>query len=53
MTDTLHDLAMKSETRIVLLVLDGLGGLPREPGGATELETAHTPNLDALAARSE
>jgi 2,3-bisphosphoglycerate-independent phosphoglycerate mutase len=53
MADTVHDLAMKSDVKIVLLVLDGLGGLPREPGGATELETARTPNLDALAARSE
>jgi 2,3-bisphosphoglycerate-independent phosphoglycerate mutase len=53
MADTVHDLAMKSDAKIVLLVLDGLGGLPREPGGATELETARTPNLDALAARSE
>jgi 2,3-bisphosphoglycerate-independent phosphoglycerate mutase len=53
MTDVLHDLATKTGTKIVLLVLDGLGGLPREPGGATELETARTPNLDALAARSE
>jgi len=53
MADTLRDLATKTDTKIVLLVLDGLGGLPREPGGATELETARTPNLDALAARSE
>jgi 2,3-bisphosphoglycerate-independent phosphoglycerate mutase len=53
MTDMLRDLATKTDTKIVLLVLDGLGGLPREPGGATELETARTPNLDALAARSE
>ena len=53
MPDMVHDLAMKSGSKIVLLVLDGLGGLPREPGGATELETARTPNLDALAARSE
>jgi 2,3-bisphosphoglycerate-independent phosphoglycerate mutase len=35
-----------------MLIMDGLGGLPREPGGKTELETAHTPNLDALAAQS-
>jgi 2,3-bisphosphoglycerate-independent phosphoglycerate mutase len=38
--------------RIILVVLDGLGGLPREAGGATELETARTPHLDALARRS-
>jgi len=36
--------------KIVLLVMDGLGGLPLETGGKTELETAHTPNLDRMAA---
>jgi 2,3-bisphosphoglycerate-independent phosphoglycerate mutase len=38
--------------KIVLLVLDGLGGLPREEDGRTELEAARTPHLDALARRS-
>lgn len=47
-----RDLAVKNDKKIVLLVLDGLGGLPTEPGGQTELERARTPNLDALAARS-
>jgi len=39
-------------TRIVLLVLDGVGGLPHPESGLTELESAYTPNLDELAARS-
>jgi 2,3-bisphosphoglycerate-independent phosphoglycerate mutase len=34
----------------VLRVADGLGGLPRERDGGTELESAATPNLDALVA---
>jgi 2,3-bisphosphoglycerate-independent phosphoglycerate mutase len=48
----LKNLIIPAKTKIAMLILDGLGGLPREPGGKTELETAHTPNLDALAARS-
>lgn len=47
--DLMRDL-QQDGGKIVLLVMDGLGGLPRSPGGKTELETAHTPNLDALAA---
>ncbi len=47
-----HRLAVPSTTKMVMIIMDGLGGLPREPGGRTELETACTPNLDALAARS-
>ncbi len=42
-------LAKKAQSRIVFLVMDGLGGLPMEPGGRTELESAKTPNLDAMA----
>ena len=44
-------LQRKNASKIVLLVADGIGGLPLEPGGQTELETASTPNLDQLAAR--
>ena len=54
MTD-IHELTRQlrreNDSKIVLLVADGLGGLPQAPGGKTELETAHTPNLDALAKR--
>jgi 2,3-bisphosphoglycerate-independent phosphoglycerate mutase len=50
MMQALH---IPAKTKIVHLVIDGLGGLPREPGGKTELETANTPNLDALAGRSQ
>ncbi len=50
--DFLAPLIKKNGSKIVLLVMDGLGGIPEEEGGLTELETAATPNLDALAARS-
>ncbi len=45
-------LVIPAETKIVFLVMDGIGGLPVEEGGPTELEAARTPNLDALAAKS-
>jgi len=48
----LQKLIMPAQSKIVMLIMDGLGGLPLEPGGKTELETARTPNLDALAAQS-
>ncbi|NQT38243.1 MAG: phosphoglycerate mutase, partial [Planctomycetes bacterium] len=44
-------LKTSNDSKIVMLVADGLGGLPLEPGGPTELEAARTPNLDALAVR--
>src|ERR687897_233134 len=49
----MRELSVTTDTKIVLLVVDGLGGLPMEPSGQTELEAANTPNLDALAARSD
>ncbi|MBO7679246.1 MAG: 2,3-bisphosphoglycerate-independent phosphoglycerate mutase, partial [Thermoguttaceae bacterium] len=48
----LHELIQTLKTdggKIVMLVSDGIGGLPMTPGGPTELEAAKTPNLDALA----
>ncbi len=48
-----QDKIISAKTRIVMLVMDGLGGLPQEPGGRTELEAAVKPNLDSLATRSE
>jgi 2,3-bisphosphoglycerate-independent phosphoglycerate mutase len=47
--DLIRDLREPNHSKIVLLVADGLGGLPLEPGGKTELESARTPNLDACA----
>ena len=47
--DLVRELAEKNNSKIVMLVADGLGGLPEQLGGLTELETAKTPNLDALA----
>ncbi len=43
-------LSVPGTTKMVLLVMDGLGGLPG-PQGLTALEAAHTPHLDALARR--
>ena len=48
----LQELIIPAQTKIAMIIMDGLGGLPLEPGGKTELETAHTPNFDALAAQS-
>jgi 2,3-bisphosphoglycerate-independent phosphoglycerate mutase len=47
--DLTRKLALKEGGKIILLVMDGLGGLPKTPDGLTELETANTPNMDRLA----
>ncbi|QDG54741.1 2,3-bisphosphoglycerate-independent phosphoglycerate mutase [Persicimonas caeni] len=47
----IQNLVKPADSKIVLLVLDGLGGLPSGPQGRTELEAANTPNLDELARR--
>lgn len=49
--DLLAELAVQTDSRIVFLVMDGLGGAPGSDG-KTELETASSPNLDKLASRS-
>ncbi|WP_448588530.1 2,3-bisphosphoglycerate-independent phosphoglycerate mutase [Thermocrinis sp.] len=47
----LEDLVQKNGSRILLIILDGVGGLPVK-NGLTELELAQTPNLDRLAKES-
>ncbi len=50
--DLVSTLHTHNSSKIVMVVADGLGGLPLQPGGCTELETAATPNLDDLVARN-
>lgn len=46
----IEKLCIKTDSKIVLLVIDGVGGVPLN--GLTELDKANTPNLDALAQKS-
>ena len=49
----LESLVLENQTKIVLLVLDGVGDLPHpEHGWRTPLEAARTPGLDELAPRA-
>jgi 2,3-bisphosphoglycerate-independent phosphoglycerate mutase len=50
--ELMQELAQPAQTKILMLIMDGLGGLPLTPQGPTELEAAHTPNLDRLASES-
>ena len=49
--ELIKTLSRSTPSKIILLVLDGLGGLPLVETGKTELEIAFTPNLDKLAAK--
>jgi len=49
--ELMNKLSIPGKTKMVLIVMDGVGGLPG-PDGLTELEAAHAPNLDALAKKS-
>ena len=48
----IKEISKTSPSKIIMLVIDGMGGLPDCQSMKTELETAYTPNLDALAAKS-
>jgi 2,3-bisphosphoglycerate-independent phosphoglycerate mutase len=50
--ELIDTLIVKNRSKIIFLIMDGLGGLPAPGGDQTELETAHTPNFDALARKS-
>jgi len=52
MLDLIRTLVVPNRTKIVLLSLDGLAGVPHPETGRTELETARLPHLDALAAEA-
>ena len=45
-------IVQRTDSKIVLFVIDGLGGLPHPETGFTELETARTLNLDRVAVES-
>ncbi len=47
--DVWLELLVKNDSKIVFLIMDGLGGLPMPDGDKTELETAKTPHLDQYA----
>ena len=46
------DICRKTPSKIVMLVVDGLGGLAHPETGRSELDAARVPNLDQLAGHS-
>jgi len=53
MLNVIKELSKKTDSKILLVVLDGIGGLPLTLNGETELATAVTPHLDKLALESQ
>jgi 2,3-bisphosphoglycerate-independent phosphoglycerate mutase len=48
--EVLHSLVVQTDSKLVMVVIDGIGGLPIR--GKTELEAAKIPNLDRLTSKS-
>jgi len=48
--EVLQSLAIETDSKLIMTVIDGIGGLPVR--GKTELEAAKIPNLDRLASKS-
>jgi 2,3-bisphosphoglycerate-independent phosphoglycerate mutase len=48
--EVFHSLVVQTESKLLLVVIDGLGGLPIQ--GKTELEAAKHPNLDRLTSKA-
>ncbi len=48
--ELMKSISIKNSAKMLMLVIDGLGGLPLN--GQTELEQGHLPNLDKLASKS-
>ena len=50
--EAIRDSYVSTPSKLVMLVVDGLGGVPHPETRLSELETASVPNLDRLAQRS-
>jgi len=48
----IKSLATKTDSKILFLILDGLGGLPDPATGKSELESANIPNINSLTSRA-
>ncbi len=48
--EVLQSLAIQTDSKLIMVIIDGIGGLPVR--GKTELEAAKIPNLDRLAFKS-